>query len=69
MQKKGIYRNSYHIDRIKEHLGYIPGNIQVIKNIDNLEKYLAYTGRNPVNNKPEFKVKRKVQVDEKDYPF
>lgn len=69
MQKKGIERDSYHLDRKKEYLGYVPGNIQTIKNIDNLNKYLAYTGRNPVTNKPEFKVKRKVTINDEDYPF
>lgn len=69
MVKKGIYRDSYHVDRKKEHLGYVPGNLQVLTNVENLNKYLAYVGRNPVSNAPEFKVKRKLQLDNEDYPF
>lgn len=39
IDKKGINRDSYHIDRIKEDLGYIPGNLQLLKNVDNIKKY------------------------------
>lgn len=39
---KGIYRDSMHMDRIREELGYIPGNIQVLPNHLNVKKYLDY---------------------------
>ncbi|MES2382495.1 MAG: hypothetical protein V4538_15715 [Bacteroidota bacterium] len=39
---KGITKHGLHIDRIKEHLGYVPGNIQAKENTDNIKKYLTY---------------------------
>lgn len=42
MAKKGIYKTSYHIDRIKEHLGYTRENIQTLPNTQNVKKYLEY---------------------------
>lgn len=39
---KGRTADSYTVDRIKEWLGYIPGNIQVKTNGDNVRKYLSY---------------------------
>jgi len=42
MQGKGRTADSYTVDRIKEWLGYVPGNIQKLKNGDNTRKYLEY---------------------------
>lgn len=39
---KGRTADSYTVDRIIEELGYIPGNIQKLKNTDNVKKYLNY---------------------------
>lgn len=40
--KKGIKKNSIHIDRIKEEVGYIIDNIQPLTNSQNIKKYLKY---------------------------
>lgn len=42
LSKVGIYSYSYHIDRIKEELGYIEGNIQLLKNPENVKKFLRW---------------------------
>jgi hypothetical protein len=42
MVKKGIYKESLHIDRIDETRGYTADNIQVLSNSENIKKYLAY---------------------------
>lgn len=68
MARKGITKTSYHIDRIKEHLGYIPGNIQVLTNKDNVAKYLSWS--HDKDGKPDnFKFKQKIKLDAKEYPF
>lgn len=43
MKGKGRQSDSYTVDRIKEWLGYIPGNIQKMTNGDNVRKYLEYS--------------------------
>lgn len=45
---KGRTADSYTVDRIKEHLGYIPGNLQKLKNKDNVKKYLNYDWQNKI---------------------
>lgn len=42
MKGKGRSADSYTVDRIIEELGYIPGNLQVLKNGANVRKYLNY---------------------------
>lgn len=42
MAKKGIWRDSFHIDRIDETKGYTIDNLQVITNAENVKKYLRY---------------------------
>ena len=42
LELKGITKYAYHIDRIKEELGYIPGNLRLITNIANVKKYLRW---------------------------
>lgn len=39
---RGRNADSYHIDRIKEELGYVEGNLQVLTNTENLRKYREY---------------------------
>lgn len=43
MKKKGIYQESWHIDRINEDGGYTIDNIQVLTNRQNVRKYLKYS--------------------------
>lgn len=40
--RKGIKKNSIHIDRIKEDVGYKIDNIQPLTNSQNIKKYLKY---------------------------
>ena len=42
LDKKGISRDGYGIDRIKEEYGYHEWNIQIMKNPDNVTKYKVY---------------------------
>ena len=42
INKKGIYKNSYHIDRIRENEGYHKNNIQLLTNIENVKKYIEF---------------------------
>ena len=42
MAGKGKTADSYHVDRIDEALGYVPGNLQVLTNRENFKKYLVY---------------------------
>ena len=44
INKKGIAKNSYHIDRIKETEGYVKGNIQLLTNSENVKKYVRFVG-------------------------
>lgn len=39
MAGKGRTAESYTVDRIREDLGYVPGNLQVLKNAENVRKY------------------------------
>ena len=43
IKKKGIFSESYHIDRIDESLGYTIDNIQLLTNSQNVRKYLKYS--------------------------
>ena len=38
--RRGILKDSYHIDRKKEDAGYVIGNLQMITNSENVKKYL-----------------------------
>jgi hypothetical protein len=42
MNEKGRFSESLHIDRDKEYLGYIPGNLTIKTNADNRKKYVEY---------------------------
>jgi heterodisulfide reductase subunit C len=39
MQRKGVYKHDLTIDRIRPELGYRAGNLQVIPNWQNVQKY------------------------------
>lgn len=43
MKKKGIFSDSWHIDRIDESRGYTVDNLQVLTNAQNVRKYLKYS--------------------------
>lgn len=59
MARKGIYKDSYHIDRIDETKGYSIDNIQAITNTENIKKYLSYNYDK--NGVPcDFKMKKSV---------
>lgn len=72
MEQKGIQRESLHIDRINEGLGYVPGNLQVLSNKANMLKRISYQGRDE-NNKPKFKTVKNVSKNydssTDEYPF
>jgi cupin superfamily acireductone dioxygenase involved in methionine salvage len=55
MTKRGIYKHSYHIDRIREDRGYTIDNIQVLTNSENIRKSLRYR-YNDEERRMEFKV-------------
>ena len=44
--KKGLYKDSLHIDRIDENKGYHYDNIQVLTNTQNVKKYCKWVERN-----------------------
>ena len=68
MAKKGIMKDSWHVDRIDESKGYVPGNLQVLTNSANVRKYLTY--QYDERDKPtNYKTKKTVQVDTNEYPF
>lgn len=46
LNKSGIYRDSYHVDRIDESKGYTATNIQLLTNSDNVKKYCKWIYRN-----------------------
>ncbi len=69
--KKGRSSTSIHIDRIKEELGYIEGNLQSLENAENVKKYKRWIDRDR-NNKSVFKtitIKPPDKSTDDDYPF
>jgi hypothetical protein len=42
LKKKGIFKDSFHLDRIREDIGYVAGNLQLLTNSQNVKKYLEY---------------------------
>lgn len=42
IDRKGIRKDSYHIDRIDETKGYTLSNIQLLRNSDNVRKYIDF---------------------------
>ncbi len=45
INKKGRTSKSYHIDRIDETKGYVEGNLQVLSNRKNVQKYFKFLER------------------------
>lgn len=69
INKKGIKRNSLTIDRIDETKGYRADNIQVLKNHENVKKYVKWISRDQ-HGKSEFKTFKKVdETKQGDCPF
>ena len=42
IQNKGVTKESYHIDRIDENIGYTIDNLQVLTNTQNVKKFLKF---------------------------
>lgn len=63
---KGRTKNSLHIDRKEENVGYTIENIQVLTNLKNVKKYLEWHWN---GNKMEFTTKTSKQEDISDCPF
>lgn len=59
LAKKGVMKDSYHVDRKVEMLGYIPGNLQVLTNSENVKKFLDYKYCH-IRQKMEFKMKTSI---------
>lgn len=68
MARRGIMKTSYHIDRIDETKGCVPGNIQCVTNTQNMKKYLRYS--HDKNGKPtEYRFATTSPMNDNDYPF
>lgn len=67
---KGIQKFSFHVDRIDETKGYNINNIQLLKNIDNVRKYINFVEINR-DGKKIFKTNVSVDLKSKiiDAPF
>ena len=68
MRKKGITRDSYHIDREDETKGYVAGNLQILTNVDNVRKYLRYA-YDPHERKMEYTTETLKDTPQTDTPF
>lgn len=66
---KGRSATSLHMDRKREELGYVPGNIQVMQNGDNVRKYMSW--QYDEKGKPyQFRYYKKTKTNEEtSYPF
>lgn len=60
---KGRNADSYTVDRIKEELGYVPGNLQVLTKSENVKKYLNYDWQNKIATV------QVVKIETEDLPF
>ena len=70
LNKKGIYKNSYHIDRIDESKGYSIDNIQLLTNTKNVKKYVEWCYKD-IDNKDVFITKtiKNKEVKIQNCPF
>lgn len=69
MAGKGITKEGLHVDGKDESRGYVPGNLQVITNSENVKKYLSYD-RGHKGKPCNFKIKKAVVInDDTDLPF
>lgn len=64
LQRKGIQKECYHIDRIDEMKGYSLDNIQVLTNSENIKKYCKWVSRDE-NGKCKFTTQ--IKIDMKNY--
>ncbi len=71
---KGRTKTSYTIDRDKDELGYVEGNLKVLENADNVkkqrnrEKMLKWAGLNE-RGESEFRFSEITERDNSDVPF
>ncbi len=65
--KKGRGRNAYHVDRKDEEGGYTLSNLQLLTNIENLRKYVAFKYRD--RDGTHFTTITQEPVNDEDYPF
>jgi hypothetical protein len=68
MTKKGIHRDSYHIDRVIEEEGYHEWNLQILPNAANVRKYLHYRW-DEETRKMVYDVKLVKQIEDDNNPF
>ena len=67
MNMRGRTGQAYHIDRIHEEEGYTEGNLQTLKNVDNIKKYVAFKYRD--RDGAHFETKIQQPLNGADYPF
>ncbi len=68
---RGRTATSLHIDRKREELGYVPGNIQVLENADNIRKYMSwqYDEKGKPTHFKFYTNKPLTQDEQESYPF
>lgn len=64
MDVKGIYKDSYHIDRIDENKGYHMDNVQLLTNSQNVRKFFDHYYDDSIG-KYVFKVKKTPETENK----
>lgn len=62
--KRGRAADSYTVDCIINHLGYVPGNLQLLTNRDNVKKYIVYDYQ-----RREVHIMTETIIAKKDLPF
>ncbi len=68
MAGRGITKNCLHVDRKDETKGYVPGNLQILTNSKNIQKYLTWD--HGQRGKPtNFRVAKRLIDNEENYPF
>ena len=68
MAGRGVTKYSLHVDKIVDSKGYVPGNLQILTNTQNVRKYLGY--EYDENGKPyNFKIKTRDNGKDDSDPF
>lgn len=62
--KRGRAADSYTVDCKINELGYVPGNLQLLTNRDNVKKYITYDYK-----RKQVHIMTETFVDKKDLPF